>query len=1133
MNIKNLCEILELREGEGLRFAGMRKFVEDSLSKLGIDAVYSIDSLKTKIAVIYFKEIEKYDEDIVMDLHRKIWNEGKSPFLMLILPREIRVYNTFVPTPEGKDEFDLSTLIKTLDVYIHADKNIKSIKENLSEFSKNNIDTGDFWKSENLKFENAKKIDICLLDNLKVVRNKLTKLHLSFPIVNKLIIRSIFIAYMQDREILTEDYFKKFEDYRNFAEILKSKEDTYLLFNQIYEDFNGDVFSVKDDELANVELNHLDLIRHFLEGAQFSEKDTSIQTSLFPYYFGIIPIELISSIYEEFLRNDSKKDNNGDHYTPYHLVTLSLDEFYKDKQLLNKKIIDPSCGSGIFLVESYKRLVEEWCYKNEKLPDWKTLGNLLLKHIYGVDISKDAVRVAIFSLYLKMLDFIEPKDVWKRNVKFPNIHNKNIHNSDFFDEKSKIENLYLFSWGEVHGNDSVELIKYLQNNLKIDWLKNADIKKSEDDKIITVTDGENLLTFKINEKENKVILEINSEPQRDYIFKNEGGKLNIYENLKFDYFIGNPPWGSLKKDALPVKFCNQNDYPISDNQIAQAFIWKINKLAKKDSNTCLILPAKSILFNKGENSKEFRKKFFKEHNVSTILNLSSLRHGLFRNAIGPSIITIYSFDAETKNVLYINPKTSFENENSSYIIINSIDMVNLPMKWISKDNIWKIAMWGGAIDVEIIEKIDKFPKLGKILGGKEYLFSLKIEYKKYLRVGEVDEKLRNAFMYGQISLSSNARISKKKGRKIWYINDLMETYRIDIDKQLNIYKKEFSSSFGIQFGKLEKRKKTEPRLKGMELVDPEKIEKFYYDSKYNKEITQSTFERPRDTFNIYLKPHVLIRKNKLNAVFVDHDLAFSSAIMGIHGENQNFLKYITVVINSELIKYYLFLTAATWCVERDYMLFKEMLEIPILIPDNKELLKISLIHDKIQENLQNNKNCEKEIQLLNELLYSIYDITGVERGIIKDTLKFSLSIFENGMDSISYEKTDNPMLRGYVMTILGRINEIISLDKKFMNAEIYFSEGPLEIIIFSIDDKPREIKIIENMALMESKLREISNTISKRYSKSISLKKDLRLYLNDKIIFIKFNEKRFWSFKQAIMESNRLITEIITGCRNE
>lgn len=77
-----------------------------------------------------------------------------------------------------------------------------------------------------------------------------------------------------------------------------------------------------------------------------------------PYDFKIIPIELISNIYEAFLQDNNSKKNQKAIYTPLFLVDYMLNNTL-DKKLKNNtacKILDPSCGSGVFLVESLRRI---------------------------------------------------------------------------------------------------------------------------------------------------------------------------------------------------------------------------------------------------------------------------------------------------------------------------------------------------------------------------------------------------------------------------------------------------------------------------------------------------------------------------------------------------------------------------------------------------------------------------------------------------------------------------------------------------------------------------------------------------------------------------------------------------------
>ncbi len=155
---------------------------------------------------------------------------------------------------------------------------------------------------------------------------------------------------------------------------------------------------------------------------------------LWPQYaFDVIPLEFISSIYETFVNERASRD--GIYYTPPHLVDFVLDRVLPwggtDWDL---KIMDPACGSGIFLVKSFQRLVHRWKLSNQdEQVRAETLRRLLERNIFGVDKDPHAVRVACFSLYLAMCDEIEPRYYWTQ-VKFPTMRQRRLVHSDFFCE---------------------------------------------------------------------------------------------------------------------------------------------------------------------------------------------------------------------------------------------------------------------------------------------------------------------------------------------------------------------------------------------------------------------------------------------------------------------------------------------------------------------------------------------------------------------------------------------------------------------------------------------------------------------------------------------------------------------------
>ena len=107
-----------------------------------------------------------------------------------------------------------------------------------------------------------------------------------------------------------------------------------------------------------------------------------------------------------------EKKEKGQFYTPFPLVELMLNDRLstKNETNYNVKVLDIACGSGIFLVESYKRLIQRWknANPNNKI-SFKELKKILLENIYGIEIDPLAIKVAAFSLYLALVQQLDPK----------------------------------------------------------------------------------------------------------------------------------------------------------------------------------------------------------------------------------------------------------------------------------------------------------------------------------------------------------------------------------------------------------------------------------------------------------------------------------------------------------------------------------------------------------------------------------------------------------------------------------------------------------------------------------------------------------------------------------------------------
>lgn len=202
------------------------------------------------------------------------------------------------------------------------------------------------------------------------------------------------------------------------------------------------------------------------------------------YDFNIIPVELISNIYE-ILLGKTIRDKDHAFYTPNYLVEYILDKTVT-KTLKEKSsfvILDPSCGSGVFLVDSYRRIIHEnlgeklYCDKDD------LLKQLLTDNIYGIDINEEAIDVTIFSLYLTILDYKDPKTLSEFTL--PNLKGENLFVSDFFDEeklKRLVEKNIAFDyiignppWGKV--KDGLHMA-YCKKKEYSDMQQNNDISRS-------------------------------------------------------------------------------------------------------------------------------------------------------------------------------------------------------------------------------------------------------------------------------------------------------------------------------------------------------------------------------------------------------------------------------------------------------------------------------------------------------------------------------------------------------------------------------------------------------------------------------------------------------------------------------
>ena len=370
------------------------------LREFSPDALWRSDSALT----VYFKfEHEAPSDERIAGWHREIWNQGFAPLLWVISPETVAIYNGFSRPREAGNAAE-----HLLDSFGRIEEELDRLDALAGRLV---METGEFWrKSQAVDRKNS--VDRQLLSDLSALERDLLLTNLDRSSAQGLIGRSIFSQYLIDREIVTCQFLESEFGHSTLSSILRDRKATMALFDWLRETFNGDVFSEEGSSLPGEQ--HLYRVADFLDAVD----PESGQGSLFPYQFDVIPIELISSIYEQFAHSDARSAGGGDkrdvHYTRLSLVSLVLDEITYGLTG-HETFLDLSCGSAVFLVEALRRLVARRCGSSK--PSRKVIRSILHQQIYGVDISEAAVRVAAFSLYLAALE-LDPDPKPPRALRF-------------------------------------------------------------------------------------------------------------------------------------------------------------------------------------------------------------------------------------------------------------------------------------------------------------------------------------------------------------------------------------------------------------------------------------------------------------------------------------------------------------------------------------------------------------------------------------------------------------------------------------------------------------------------------------------------------------------------------------------
>ena len=397
--------------------------------------------------------------------------------------KEIRLYRSndmteyevfFLENLKDDLEFQKFIYILSFEALVGtANKKAKAL-ELSEEYQKNQIEI------EKKFYNEYRNIRLHIFENMKE-NNPETDENTLLEKVQKLLDRFLFICFCEDKGLLEKDFFntilKKGKDFGSIFDIFKVFCNWINLGNpkENISHFNGGLF--KNDDVLN-SLNIDDKVFEELKKISDYDFDSDLNVNILGHIFeqSISDIEeLKKSISgEEFDQKKSKRKKDGIFYTPQYItkyiVENSIKNWLDDKRkelgeddlptlnekdyifdiakknytknyrkhiefwqqyreiVRNIKIIDPTCGSGAFLITAFEFLLNYNKYLDDKIFDLVGTSDLfsdrtkeiLQNNIFGVDLNRESVEITKLSLWLKTADKNKTLASLENNIKCGN-----------------------------------------------------------------------------------------------------------------------------------------------------------------------------------------------------------------------------------------------------------------------------------------------------------------------------------------------------------------------------------------------------------------------------------------------------------------------------------------------------------------------------------------------------------------------------------------------------------------------------------------------------------------------------------------------------------------------------------------
>lgn len=1065
----------------------LRRLFEDPA--LALDAVLCLDRRPTLCVL----DARGRDDADIERVRRRLWNLGATTLLLAETPTDVRLYSTLAK-PSRQDERGAGAQLADETI---ADLETAVLARQLTQLIRR-VETGAIYRDYTPRFDPAQAVDRGLLDNLKTARDVLCPKGTPAELqqAHRLIGRFLFSCYLLDRGIVGPPYLaaKNLPEANDMQGLLTASllpaSALEQLFTALHRDFNGSLFG-EPFSPGSIRDKDVDVLLRLLAGENLRTGQLHLPFKL--YDFSYVPVELISSIYEEFLgaeaaaaatptgRNQPGRNAqraSGAYYTPPRLAELTVDIATEGwDTLLDKRCLDPACGSGIFLVILFVRMAEEWRLRNpdsakEPKALYEGLLKLLENNLHGVDIQLTACLVTCFSLYLAFLDQMEPKEI-----------------RELREELERAANAKILP--------------------RILWERGQEKPRARDRHFPTVREFD--------------------------FFEMETG-------AQFHLVIGNPPWVSRKpaphieawlyseknphakllgwttKLEEPTSTQKKTLFPAREH--AAAFMWKASLHTLPDGRVCQVMPSRVLLSN---NTDAFQAAWFSKHRMESVWLLADHRFFLFPTVNCPCFIGRHSRleDGEAGGDFeFVTPKVERTDPRAASLPVQPEDqkIVSQPALVAAAQRgeaatAWKQSHWGTPRDARLLERLLKLSRLHELATRPPRM--------KRTKDHTVD----------------GARDAPRTTR--WWagagLQPMTESDRPQGDEEVDSGK---TKPWPIWWGQRHRMLTAQSDPEGYIVEESETPQYGIRGSEVRRTLAPE-LTRP---------PLVLVNKAVTKAFFSNHPLLFQDDFQSIAGlrADEDELLFLTAFLDSDLAQYLLFHTTANIGIERDIARLEEILALPFPLPDESSpadsnrrriiskcaeairSLQMTLRKDLLRDAVAMKF---KTRAVLNKHLADYFGLSEWERELVTDTVEIfrpSSTPASPDSDKLITAKPSKPAHREAYAETLVRTFGAWTRGKKTLWAQGHLAaKSGLALLTLGTGGKPREYSEKEATTRVEEIVAAIRESSAQEGGAVFRKLRGFAYYEADRVHLLKPLARRHWTRTAALNDADEILARMM------